>query len=158
MPVNKLSDIGARGLVVHDGEKYFYVLEETWRNMVAPKPPPNAPELVSLRAAVAVLAAEPINVFVNLNEISFGDAETRAASGDKPPSGTQSSRRVVLHDNDKYYEIPDAAWSTIDENSAGDARVLVKRGALVAAIPKNTIPSGTWCVLVNLKSLTRYAG
>jgi hypothetical protein len=64
---------------------------------------------------------------------------------------------VIVDDNDKCYRLPTGTWmdprNKIPPQFAGDARVLVRRGALTAEVPKPNFPSGYYCVLINFSEV-----
>jgi hypothetical protein len=65
---------------------------------------------------------------------------------------------VIVDDSGQYYRVPTEEWMTpenkIQPQFAGDARVLVKRGALTAEVPKPSYPSGYYCELINFSEVT----
>jgi hypothetical protein len=64
---------------------------------------------------------------------------------------------IIIADDDQIYSLPQGDWMKgefkIAREFAGDAAVLVKRGALIADIPVPEIPVGFFCWLVNLAQL-----
>jgi hypothetical protein len=64
---------------------------------------------------------------------------------------------VIVGDDGKTYKIPTKLWmkpeNKIPAAFAGDAGVLVKRGALIAEVPKPDFPVGYYCVLVNFSEI-----
>ncbi|HEY0464653.1 MAG TPA: hypothetical protein VGC79_10605 [Polyangiaceae bacterium] len=64
---------------------------------------------------------------------------------------------IFIADEGKIYSLPQADWMKeefkIAREFAGDAAVLVKRGALLADVPIPEIPVGFFCWLVNLAQL-----
>jgi hypothetical protein len=148
-----LSNLGARGLIVHYDERYYFVTEAKWHQQVLSSAPAN-PQVARLKELKAVMAGINDMAYVDLDHLaelpgttSPPPAQTVAWS-DKKPS-------VVLQENGKYFQVTLDNLTVLTEGFEGDARVLVNRGALVAAIPQNSIPSGTYCVLVNLTGLTQ---
>lgn len=63
--------------------------------------------------------------------------------------------KIIVKLGDSLHEIERSAWQKqkLKEKITGDARVLVKRGALVADIPSD-VPFGTFCILVNLAAIS----
>jgi hypothetical protein len=62
--------------------------------------------------------------------------------------------RIVINWTGKCFEVPSSLWQNqpLPETIAGDARVCVRRGAVIADIPSD-VPFGTFCILVNLASI-----
>ena len=64
---------------------------------------------------------------------------------------------IIIVNDDGIYSLPKDVWMQgkfkIATEFAGDAAVLVKRGALVADIPIPEIPVGFFCFLANLSQL-----
>lgn len=163
--IAKLSETGERGLVIFDGEKYFAVIEEDWRRLDRyALPPPTSGDpvanLSALKAAVAVLAEDPQSVFVNLDQFTELK-ETKGSQADAkltptaPLPAPSSGRSIVLREGKSVVVVPDTEWQPIEGDVAGDAKVLVLRGAIAASIPEQDIPTGTFCVLVNFAGLLR---
>ena len=161
----KLSNIGARGLVVFLGagvaDPYQYVEEGDWRALAAaPNPlPQEATELAKLHAVVAPLSADSLghsrDVFVNFDEmptLARTKLQPKAQGQTTAPSQAQWGR-LIVHENGNFYGIESSLFSPLDAGSLGDTFVLVRRGAIAAAIPRNNIPSGSFCVLVNLPAI-----
>jgi hypothetical protein len=153
----KLSSIGTRGLVVFLGDKegFQYVTEGTWRQESQQRPPTaNTKKLQELCAAVAPVndAGSPC-AFVNFAALkNLSPADPQAKPITPNPSRT-AKWSIVVYENTTFYEIPSKLFTPLDVGSAGDAAVLVRRGAVLATIPKNNIPSGTFCVLVNMPAI-----
>jgi hypothetical protein len=147
------STIGARGLVVYDGKTYSYITEGDWRTLgYVSDAPAEFQDLVRLNAVVAQLGEA---ILVDLDRL--GELEPPSVELEPRPSKApwQAVRSVVLRENAVFYQITEDKLRRLDEGFEGDAGVLVTRGAVVASIPSNSIPSGTYCVLVNRTSLTR---
>lgn len=155
MPIQNLSDIGPRGLVTtFDGDKYYYVSEDDWRQN-GPLTDPKAAgipvaDLAKLKVVVTQLNG---GAFVNLDRLAGLAKDPTASQNGNPIAWRQSSVNIVLEENGKCFQITREDMKDLPTGFEGDARVVVKRGAVVASIPPNTIPSGTYCVLVNLASL-----
>jgi hypothetical protein len=150
MAEEDLSNIGARGLVVFDGKTYSYIREGDWRAQgYVAGAPAVLEQLAQLKAVVAQLGD---SIVVDLDQLDLEDpsVEVKPTESKTP---WQGGRSVVLRENAYLYQITEAQLSGLDEGFEGDAGVLVTRGAVVAAIPSNSIPSGTYCVLVNRTSL-----
>jgi hypothetical protein len=161
MSQGTLSQIGARGLVIYDGTEYFFVNESDWRKLPAYGLDSARPvaELVNLSAAVATLKESPAAIFVDLDRLTELPATQGSAATSAPPtSGALPSftgENVVLREGANVVPVPRTAWKKLDTGLSGDAKVLVNRGAVVAAIPQNHVPQGTFCVLVNFSALTK---
>jgi hypothetical protein len=144
-----IKDVGSRGLVVFDGKDYSYITEVSWRNGTQIRGMPN--ELTPLRETKSVLAKLNNVTYVDLDRIA-GLADPRGDNnGDRTLNSTKKS--VVFREGDRFFQIMLDELNELPEGFEGSARTLVTRGAIVAAIPKNDIPSGTYCVLVNLANL-----
>jgi hypothetical protein len=155
----KLSDIGPRGLLLAHEEGFSYVTETAWRERTevadsrTVKAGADLEELVRLNVAVAKLAC---GVFVNLDALAELEEGLHVDTGKKQEVGAlrPGDMNVVLHERERFYVVQEPMFQKLDAAASGDAGVLVKRGAVVASIPANTIPTGTFCVLVNWKGLT----
>jgi len=155
-----ISDIGTRGLVISDDNRFFYVSESDWRQRTALSAAPRQegqpdPEtLVDLGVAVAKLSN---SAFINLDALANLEpsemAQAPAPVGRTPGSRELDAKGVLLYENKSFYMVPASMWKPLAPNAEGDAGVLVKRGAVVAAVPPNDIPTGTFCVLVNWNGL-----
>jgi hypothetical protein len=157
MDIHSLNDIGARGLVVFDGTKYYYSLEEDWRKYKIEAPSGELQGLADCRAVVA-RATTTLAVFVNLSEMEgVADPKAPYKPGDAEASnGAEEGAIVILHENGSFFGVANERLYELVEGAEGDAGVVVNRGTIVASIPQNDIPSGTWCVLVNLPSIVRH--
>jgi hypothetical protein len=64
---------------------------------------------------------------------------------------------IIIDDKRNAYRVLQSEWmidaNRIDNDSVGNAAVLVKRGALIADVPESTIPVGYYCFLINLGQL-----
>lgn len=154
-----LSDIGIRGLVIADGEDYWFVTESEWREKFALTKAPESggrtsvQTLVDLKVALAKLSN---TVFVNLDALANlgeSDLDPAEAAPKDPKADVLDTDGILLHEKNQYYLVPLSELHPLEENAEGDAGVLVSRGALVASIPANDIPTGTFCVLVNWSGL-----
>ncbi len=171
-----MSKIGDRGLVLYDGKNYYTVNEDKWRELerhevpVAGSGTPSVPgldALIHFQAAVALLSAKPdANVFVDLERLARlpetkGSKALREEMGHHPKLTKVpplKGRNIVVREADCVFVVPENLWGTpVPPAACGDARVLVNRGTLVAAIPQNQMPVGTWCVLVNIAALVKPA-
>jgi len=153
--VQNLSDIGPRGLVMFDGQDYYYVSEDAWRKkgpLKDPAPGLLAPGLKEVKAVVAQLKA---GVYVNLDRLAGLEEDPNPAHTGAPGPWRTSATNIVFEEKQRLFQITREDMTKLSAGSEGDARVLVKRGAVVASIPANSIPSGTYCVLVNLASLSK---
>jgi hypothetical protein len=151
-----LSSIGTRGLVIYDDkDTYNYVTEEAWRARGPLNPiPPTFParNLIGLNVAVAALDE---GVYVDLERMPDLEPASVPNPNANPVPWVADPRSVVIREKDAFYQIVEADWQQVPEGFEGDAGVLVKRGAVVATIPSNSIPSGTYCILVNLANLAK---
>lgn len=142
--MSTVSQLGSRGLVIFTkGGEYLYKSEKEWRKDTYLREP--------LKGASGVVAKIKESVFVDLDQWT-GLAEPQTPSATKKNSFVEGES-IVLKENGLYYQIPLADLPALPAGAEGDAGVVVKRGAVAAAIPANIIPSGTYCVLVNLASL-----
>jgi hypothetical protein len=158
VPIQNLSDIGTRGLVVFDPDGYSYSLEDSWRDFKIQDPSTELIALARSRAVVARTTQSSSAVFVNLSEMEFPRDDEPAAfePGEATAEGgAEADATVILHEEGSFFAVTEQDLFTLEEGAEGDAGVLVNRGTIVAAIPRNDIPSGTWCVLVNLPSIVR---
>lgn len=64
---------------------------------------------------------------------------------------------VIATDDGKYFVVTEKQWrdQPLDPKNAGEAGVLVKRGAVFARIPQEGPPVGYACILINLGSLKK---
>jgi hypothetical protein len=144
-----LSSIGARGLVVFDGRQYKYVQESVWRSQ---GPSGGAPtQYDNLKELHAVVAHLGNTIYVNLDELPGLEASDGTKPG--PKHEWEPDADIVLREQGALYQVS-GNWQDLPVGFEGDAGVLVNRGAVVATIPSNSIPSGTYCILVNLAALT----
>lgn len=64
---------------------------------------------------------------------------------------------VIVGDDGKTYKVPAANWmrpqNKIPAEFAGDAGVVVKRGALLAEVPMPEFPVGYYCILINFSEV-----
>jgi len=154
MAEEDLSTIGARGLVVYDGKTYSYIRESEWRAQgYVADAPAEFEALVRLNAVVAQLGEAILIDLDRLGELEPPSEDIEPHESKEP--WQEKGRSVVLRENALFYQVTEEKLSALDEGFEGDAGVVVTRGAVVAAIPSNSIPSGTYCVLVNRTSLTR---
>ncbi|HEY4011945.1 MAG TPA: hypothetical protein VGM06_01295 [Polyangiaceae bacterium] len=162
----KLSNIGSRGLVVYkEGTKtgFKYITEADWRAKGQTLTTPALQDLARLHVLVAPSVpnpaqGQPLSYFVNFDMIAQLNPVPAAPAtpGAVPPKlVTGPEWSLIVNDKGTYTELPDALFDDLDAGSQGNAAVLVRRGALVASIPPNNIPSGSFCVLVNLTGLAR---
>jgi hypothetical protein len=160
MAVVKFSDIGVRGLVVCDREgQYRYVAEATWRKDGKVYPATESTKaLQKLQAVVAPL--DRAVVFLNLDELPGAPPATSTDKSGRTRAAGESRGpwSIVVSETDskgttELTEVSSELSAPLDPGAEGDAGVLVRRGAVVAAIPKNSIPSGSFCVLVNLRGI-----
>lgn len=153
--MNKFSKIGERGLVVYDGN-YHYVNEDDWRSKKALKEPAGPTDtLNSIQKLGGILAnlADQNTVYVDLDKFPAPADEAVPAAAPQVNNWTSSKQSIVLREQNVLYQVVQEDWKKLDEGYEGDAAVVVNRGAIVGTIPKNNIPSGTYCVLVNLGAI-----
>jgi hypothetical protein len=145
--LQQLSDLGPRGLVMYHEKKFYYATEEEWRATKVDAA--GAKYLQGLKAVAAVLASNEI--FVNFDQLAelARTKLTDTGSGDVSLEGL-ATPAVVVREGDNHFAV--TGWRPLVQ--PGDAGVLVTRGATVAVIPQNTIPSGTYCVLINFHAFT----
>jgi hypothetical protein len=64
---------------------------------------------------------------------------------------------VIVGDDGRTYKVPTNTWmkpeNKIPADFAGDAGVVVKRGALLAEVPKPEFPVGYYCILINFSEV-----
>jgi len=68
---------------------------------------------------------------------------------------SSSINKIILQFNKKDYVIDKKLWrdnNPLPDDIVGDARVVVRRGGLLADIPSD-VPFGTFCILVNFAAL-----
>jgi hypothetical protein len=167
-----LGNIGSRGLVVYDEKEkdpYLYVSEVDWKRLGTPinPPPPALANLQALQVLVAPTNASlPVpGFFLNLDEIALssltppltgmklGAAAARSLIAVAPAGAVHKWSIVINETGGALTEVPNTLFSPLSPGSRGNAAVLVTRGALVASIPANNIPSGSFCVLLNKSGL-----
>lgn len=169
MPPTLLSTIGARGLVSHAGPDegtYGYVAdndESTWRaypvvdlnkfltdrgyaNNVVDK-------LQGTKTPIALLPTKASTVFLNLDAFTQLPAPA-AAPAPTPKEIPPGDDAVLVCEKNAFYAVSTKDFQALAPIDAGEARILVRRGAVTAAIPQNDLPVGTNCVLINLTQLT----
>lgn len=146
----KLADLGARGLVIYDGKRYRYTFEETWRaKPLAKEQETRLQHIRELRSVLAVINNDPFKIYVDFAHLQLeGVRKTGAGSGIR----TRDDDPVVyIHDDNRFYQADQ--WTDLELGAEGDAGVVARRGGVLATIPGNDIPAGTFCVLVNLSGL-----
>jgi len=147
-----INEIGTRGLVVFKDDTYYFVTEKTWRDKGPLSDAAANLPLAELNKVKAVVAELGDVVYVDLDQLhNLDDAsvETPATTN----AWSKSGPSIVLREKGNYFQVALDTDDTIEKGFEGDARVLVNRGAVVAAVPQNTIPTGSYCVLLNLSSL-----
>jgi hypothetical protein len=181
--LRRLGTIGARGMVVHADKRarghYAFFADnkrETWREFPITDIATFAQEhgfdegdleiLAKNSVPIAVMKAhhkvQGKTVLVNLD--TFHDLAKKSPDDDDDGSkdGRYNSQVdnllarfgvLLIRENGKYYQLPANKLHPLDMADAGEANVLVRRGAVTAAIPNNDIPIGTDCVLVNLTEI-----
>ena len=64
---------------------------------------------------------------------------------------------IVGEDGTSTYKVPTSIWmqpeNKIATDVVGDAAVVVKRGALLAEVPKPDVPVGYYCILINFSEV-----
>lgn len=121
--------------------------------------------LVDNSVSIAVMhekaSVERRTVFVNLGAFhDLADPSKDSQDGSKDPRyGSQAKNLpasfgvLLILEKGKYYQLEASKLHHLDTPDAGEANVLVRRGAVTAAVPNNDIPIGTDCVLVNLTEI-----
>ncbi|RYZ09171.1 MAG: hypothetical protein EOO73_05270 [Myxococcales bacterium] len=63
-------------------------------------------------------------------------------------------KRILVQYEGQVRSIPKSMWegNELEANIVGEARVVVRRGSLVANIPDD-VPFGTFCICVNVASI-----
>jgi hypothetical protein len=171
-----LSSIGPRGVVVHEGDSedgtYRFVSDngdQSWRNK-----PINLADIAAGRELKVTLVEDMVKNSVTsavfqptgkgktyfLNLEGFKDLpETPPAPVNASPSNPSDAKAIVLiREQSKYYAVEYEDLQGLSTDDAGEARIVVRRGAVVAAIRNNTVPLGTNCVLINLTQLIGVQG
>jgi len=172
LKLNALQKVGPRGVVYHEEntkppvQEYGYFADnanETWRKF-----PVNLQVFAKLRglnaAQITTVASSnaPVAVFGTKTKrtilVNLDALKTLAPSvGAKKPTKSRASSGkgdfFLIHENASYYAVARSAFHSLSEIDAGEAKVVVNRGGVIAAIPDNVIPYGTNCVLVNLSEL-----
>jgi hypothetical protein len=161
MTLFSLAEIGERGLIVHEEGKYFVANEVDWRKLPAYSisSAPAVEQLVNVKAAFATLGD---SIFVDLDALATLGTTVGSEAVKNGPipekrydfSGLPA-KSIVVRESSSLFVVPREATQPIDAILSGDARVLVNRGAVFAAIPTNTVPHGTFCVLVNFSGVTK---
>lgn len=147
-----INQIGTRGLVVFKDDKYYFVTEKTWRDKGPLSDAATNLPLTELNKVKAVVAELDNVVYVDLNQLHNLD-DASVATPATTNTWSKSDLSIVLREDNNYFQVALDEEDTIEDGFEGDARVLVNRGAIVAAVPQNTIPTGSYCVLLNLSSL-----
>lgn len=169
-----LGEIGTRGLVIHTKDRqkgeYAYFADngdESWRTFAV-----NLEEFAKARGLdpgqVAALAnaGAPIAAFppgasgvtaptivLNLNafhDLPASEAPSRSPQTPKLPGDVAA---VLIREGNSYYAVSAGEFHPLRAEDAGEAKILVRRGAVAAGIPENSIPVGTNCILINLTQL-----
>ena len=150
---NNIGDLKERGLVVFKDGAFVFSTESNWRsNATVLNGAGVTADLSSLQTARGIVA--PLgntDGFVSF-DLLLGLPKQPVAAASGTPSAGAVWNLVVLEQNN-FLEIPSTAFNTLSKGAAGDAGVLVRRGTVVASIPQNSIPSGSFCVLVNFDRL-----
>jgi len=147
------TDIGVRGLViVRDPQSYEVVNEGDWRQLDYYLTEAQTGTLASLSTLHVSLARLEQSVFVDLDqlaELGAGEPVLTPGPAQKGPLPVPSGSAIILKEANKLYLVPESSWQKIPSVITGDAAVLINRKAVLAAIPKSPIASGTFCVLIN---------
>jgi hypothetical protein len=97
--------------------------------------------------------------FLNLEGFKDLPQTPPAPASPSPPSNPSDASAIVLiREQSNYYAVKYEDLSALSTDDAGEARIVVRRGAVVAAIRNNTVPLGTNCVLINLTQLIGLEG
>lgn len=167
-----LQKVGTRGVVYHDvklkpsTDEYGYFADntdETWRKYpVELQAFAKSRGLNAAQITTVVTSNAPVAVFGTTNKRTIlvnldGLRNLGTSVGSKRPPkgkvGTGKGDFFLIHENAKYYAVARSAFHPLSDMDAGEARVVVMRGGVIAAIPDNVIPYGTNCVLVNVSAL-----
>jgi hypothetical protein len=172
LPDEKLSRIGLRGVVVHSGVSdlgaYAYYpdnKEESWRQReveieAAASTRGFTPALVTQLAenqvTLALLQTPSVagkTYFLNLDAFRDLGSEPSAdpqSAASLPPA---TANAILIRETSRYYLIAESELRDLNPKDAGEAKIVVRRGAVTAAIPNNSLPLGTNCVLINKTQL-----
>jgi hypothetical protein len=167
--MNFLSNIGDRGVVIHAGDRnngtYRYFPDndqESWRShRVDLAKFAAAREIDPASIATLVAAETPVAAFtgpgkiktVFLNLAAFHDLGKAGSIVAGNPGDLPAGDAYLIYEGPNYFAISAASLHALDSADAGEAKILVRRGAVTAAIPNNDLPIGTNCLLVNLTQL-----
>lgn len=69
------------------------------------------------------------------------------------PQADKGSDLFLIYEKGKYHAVYGNQLKEMNRLDKGEAKVLVRRGAVAAAIPPNKLPYGTHCALINLMQL-----
>lgn len=163
----ELSKIGLRGVVVHSGESeagaYAYFpdnKDESWRthgvsigDVAASRgfDPALVTQLADNQVSVAVLktTGRAKTLFLNLDAFLDLGREEAAAAGAATSVPPADANAILIREDKQYYLISEGELRDLSPKDAGEAKIVVRRGAVTAAIPNNGLPLGTNCVLIN---------
>lgn len=155
-PSDPTTALGARGLVVvRDVDSYNIISEKAWRELDSYPVTDQVSDLKSLSTLNVSLARLNNSVFVDLDQLKrlAQTAGSIDAPNHKPtntgPIKLPSDATVILKEEQKLYVIPVKKMKQVNGAITGDAAVLVARDAVLAPIPETSVPSGTFCVLIN---------
>ena len=150
-----LSEIGARGLVVAEGNQVFkFVREHEW---LALGPVSNeTPAMAQLKQLNVIVAKVDQGMYVDLELLAgLGPPANGVAPGNAHPLA--AGRSVFLRHQGQVFQVPqselDKPEHKIDPGFEGAAGVVITRGSVVAAVPPNPIPAGTYCVVINMAGI-----
>jgi hypothetical protein len=147
-----LREIGSRGLVVFDGEGYKFVQEHKWREKGPVKK--ESEKTQTLLELGVIVARLDDGIYIDLDKLVGLEASEEGIKTGKPQLDLVSEpSSVLLRHEKKLFQVPESDWIALDDGFEGAAGVVVTRGALVAAVGQNSIPSGTYCVVVNLPQI-----
>lgn len=147
-----LREIGSRGLVVFDGEGYKFVQEHKWREKGPVKQ--ESEKTQTLRKLGVIVASLDEGIYIDLDKLVGLEASEEAIeTGAAQVPLVPARNSVLLRHEQELFQVPESDWIALDDGFEGAAGVVVTRGALVAAVGQNSIPSGTYCVVVNLPQI-----
>lgn len=165
----ELGKVGLRGLVLHDGDpetgRFAYYPDnelESWRQLrtgLAGFAEARGLDLKQLSVleetgvAVAVLRGNGRTFFLNLDGFHGLGWEETIRAADRSTSVPDGEDAVLIRENGDYYVVAKSELRELNRKDAGEAKIVVRRGAVTAAIPNNGLPLGTNCVLINLTQL-----
>ncbi|HLK38359.1 MAG TPA: hypothetical protein VKU41_16465 [Polyangiaceae bacterium] len=166
-------NLGPLGIVVYagttidqvDDDKFYYIPEDQWTRLPQITPLSMGPEVVAAALQPGAGGTQYARrLFMDFDRLNVSSSQpTNQTSGiDRTATaagtGTPQDWSVVVRRGGECREVPASKFTPLPPDSQGDAGVLVRRGAVVASIPQNSIPSGSYCVLGNFATVTFPSG